>query len=70
MRDSAASVEAPDGIALGVLLGAGSYGRVYKGEGLGGGGWGLWEIVRGARLGEVVVFHTLLVQPGWRLTCW
>jgi hypothetical protein len=40
MRDSAASVEAPDGIALGVLLGAGSYGRVYKGEVGGRGGLG------------------------------
>jgi hypothetical protein len=33
MRDSARSVGvAPEGIVLGVLLGAGSYGRVYRGE--------------------------------------
>ena len=32
MKDSARSVEAPAGIQLGVLLGVGSFGRVYKGE--------------------------------------
>jgi hypothetical protein len=52
MQDSARSVgAAPEGIVLGVLLGAGSYGRVYRGEY---GAAGCWWCRRGleARQGD------------------